>query len=289
MSNRDVGPFEGLVWDGVSRFGQPQYPVCTGGDSLGGTIRFQSECKFIEQATLDDVTALYGEPRYPGVPILSAVDLDAEQKAFVENFKQALSERVFALLGTLPKIKNSEEGKAVLREAVGEALAEVWPDAFEPVITVKCEPPTEEQRSQRLSGEISVSFMGKPVTGFSEDAFVAASAPTPVMGVPVQHWGMPQAKPSTSILPPEQRGSKKPGGPSPRKAAPTETGYRVLPYAVWMNTSPGDRPGETFSIPDLAQAKARKLAKSEGETYIILRDGVRWMRADKDGALDPLT
>lgn len=268
MSNRDVGPYPGVVWDGVSR--------------LEGPALDELRVRSVEES------GALGR-----VPILSAVDLDEERRTFVEKFKQALSERVFALLGALPKIKNNKEGKAVLREAVGEALAEVWPDAFEPAITVKCEPPTEEQRSQRMTGSISISFMGKPVTGFSEDSFVAASAPTPVLGVPVaQMFACNNCGSATCNYCRAQRGM----GPAgvkrerrPTSKASAETGYRVLPYAVWMNTSPGDRPGETFSIPDLAQSKARKLAKSEGETYIILRDGVRWMRAGKDGALDPLT
>lgn len=87
------------------------------------------------------------------------------------------------------------------------------------------------------------------------------------------------------ILPPDMRGSKKPngGGSQATKAANRERGYRVLPYADWLNAEQGTREGETFSTPDLATQRARRGAKEGKETFLVLRDGARWKLLKADG------
>lgn len=74
------------------------------------------------------------------------------------------------------------------------------------------------------------------------------------------------------------------GGGSPRtRAANAEKGYRVLPYADWLNKVDGTREGDVFSTPDLATQRARKGAKEGKQTFLVMRDGARWKLLKADG------
>ncbi len=90
---------------------------------------------------------------------------------------------------------------------------------------------------------------------------------------------------ATQILPPDQRGSKKPngGGSKATRAANAERGYRVCAYAEHLNREEGERPGQTFSTPDLSTRHARTQAKASKETFLVLRDGARWKLLKSDG------
>jgi hypothetical protein len=81
------------------------------------------------------------------------------------------------------------------------------------------------------------------------------------------------------------RGSAKPGGGgSPKtRAANAERGYRVLSYSAWLNREDGSREGDSFSTPDLATQRARRDAKASKETFLVMRDGVRWKLLKADG------
>ncbi len=61
----------------------------------------------------------------------------------------------------------------------------------------------------------------------------------------------------------------------------------MCPYDDYLNARTGEKPGEVFSIPDLAIGKARAMAKRDQCSVLIFRDGERWQIARKDGAVDP--
>lgn len=86
------------------------------------------------------------------------------------------------------------------------------------------------------------------------------------------------------ILPPEKRGSKKPGHSQALVRARERS--KVQGYRVCLSDE--DEPGvytvdpvrgESFSTPDAARDRARKLAKERAESVYIFLDGqLRWVR-----------
>jgi len=83
-------------------------------------------------------------------------------------------------------------------------------------------------------------------------------------------------------------GSAKPngGGSKATRAANAEKGYRVCSTREDWNDTTDSRPGQVFSTPDLATQCARKRAKAEQTSYVVIRNGVRWKVLRKDGEED---
>lgn len=240
--------------------------------------------------------------------------LDAEQEAYAANLRAKLEERLGALLLSSPRIKYTAEGREVIRVQALAAIREVEPAGD--LIDVS----TPEERAQGklrfrkvaplervvLEGAVAAVVHHPATTQACTDAKPCGVYGCPVCSVVVPpggwYFGAPNppanpattptygspavpAKGKTQIIPPEQRGSKKPGGGGSRgtRAANTERGYRVLAYGEWMNAVPGTREGRVFSTPDLATQCARHAAKDAKETFVVLRDGARWKLLKKDG------
>ena len=86
------------------------------------------------------------------------------------------------------------------------------------------------------------------------------------------------------IVPSHLRGSKKPGGGGSKRTL-AEQGYRVVSYDDMLNAAEGSKPGETFSIPDLAIASARRKAKATKKAHLIYRHGAEWQTIHGDGTV----
>lgn len=193
---------------------------------------------------------------------------------YMETVRADLYARIFALLSDTPKIKNNEEGRAVIRDACLAAL--------------------RDHHLEDMSSFVGISTPEELAQG------IVTVAPTPAAPIAVAFHGFPASVPGVcdrwdpcgkadctkcfpgKVLRPDQRGSKKPGGGG-SKGSRAERGYRVLSYDAHLSAATGERPGDCYSTPDVAQKKARDRARAEGRHVLILRDGERYQLYRADG------
>lgn len=83
----------------------------------------------------------------------------------------------------------------------------------------------------------------------------------------------------SNILPPEERGSKKPNRRVGSRV-PLEKGYRVV-----LTGADPDLSLPTFSTPDAAIASAKEKAKRFKSFFTVIRHGVKWLLVQPDGSM----